>query len=116
MPWTQLVLLILGSAGVGALMSSGLSLLGSWRERTARRKELLLSKAIELAIQWTQVHMQLAEKSKQRVVIQDNVISAAEYYKELRTLLDTGALSPTFITKAAALRRKAMEKYGLRDE
>lgn len=45
----RLTPLILGSAAVGALVSSIITLIGQAVERRARRRELLLSKSIELA-------------------------------------------------------------------
>ena len=67
MPLTQVILLVLSSAAVGALVSSLLTLLGSALERKARRRELLLSKAIDLAINRTQIAMTVAEKTGRKV-------------------------------------------------
>jgi hypothetical protein len=46
---SQLVLALLGSAVVGALFSSLVIALSQWRERVARRKELLLNFSVDLA-------------------------------------------------------------------
>lgn len=40
---------LLSSAAVGALVSSGMTLVAQWRERKSRREELLLTKATEMA-------------------------------------------------------------------
>jgi hypothetical protein len=45
----DLLLTILGSAGVAALVSSGMNAIDRWRERTAREKELLFRSAIEIS-------------------------------------------------------------------
>jgi hypothetical protein len=46
---TQIISLLLGSAAVGALMSSVITLLGQVMERRSRIKELIFSKAVEMA-------------------------------------------------------------------
>jgi hypothetical protein len=45
----QLLLTILGSAAVGALVSSVFTLIDRWRERTARERELLFRSALEIS-------------------------------------------------------------------
>ncbi len=99
MPWTQVVLLVLSSAAVGALVSSLLTLLGSALERKARRQELLLTKAIDLAINKTQIAMTVAEKTGAKVTLYDNVGLAASYLKELESLLNTGDLTAQYLDK-----------------
>jgi hypothetical protein len=96
MSWSNVVLIVLSSAAVGALVSSLLTLMGSALERRARRRELLLSKAIELAFNRTQTAMTAAEKMGSKFVLHDNASLAATYFKELETLLNTGDLSAKF--------------------
>jgi hypothetical protein len=84
--------LILTSAGVGALVSSGVTLIGQYLERRARRKELLLSKAIELAEARTQLVLRLVEKTGKPGTFQDAVILAEGYYQWLLHLLSHGRL------------------------
>jgi hypothetical protein len=50
---SQLALALLGSAVVGALCSSLVVALSQWRERVARRKELLLTFSVDLAKVYT---------------------------------------------------------------
>jgi len=45
---------LLGSAAVGALVSTIITELGKWRERQSRREELALAKAVEM----TQMNLQ----------------------------------------------------------
>lgn len=45
----QLLIALIGSAAVGALISSIIGELGRWRERKSRREELALAKAVEVA-------------------------------------------------------------------
>jgi hypothetical protein len=49
----QIISLVLGSAAIGALVLSVITLLGQSFERKARREELLLTKSIDLALQRT---------------------------------------------------------------
>jgi hypothetical protein len=83
---------ILTSAGVAALVSSVLGLLGQALERRARRQELLLAKAIELAQSRTDMVLRITEKSGQRTTFQDNAILAEGYYQWLSHLLNNGSL------------------------
>ncbi len=45
----RLLLIILASAGVGALVASIITAMDRWRERTARERELLFRSAVEIA-------------------------------------------------------------------
>ncbi|MGB6483452.1 MAG: hypothetical protein WBE86_08205 [Candidatus Acidiferrales bacterium] len=45
----QLILAILGSAAVGALVSSIITALDRWRDRTARERELLFRAALDIS-------------------------------------------------------------------
>ncbi len=89
----SLVPLILGSAAVGALVSSIVTLVGQSIERKARQKELLLSKAIELAE--LQIDMQKAavEMNGGRVEVYPHIVQARWFHKELVKLLSDGKLS-----------------------
>jgi hypothetical protein len=48
----QLVLAMLGSAAVGALISSIISITAQWRERVGRQRELIFASAIDLSKAW----------------------------------------------------------------
>jgi hypothetical protein len=48
----EIVLALIGSAAVGAFVSSTVTIVGQWRERVARRKELLFATAVDLAKVW----------------------------------------------------------------
>ena len=80
-------LAILGSAAIGALVSAAITFIGQALERRARREELLLSKAIEVAFKNTD----FAEK--RNLPIQDDVMQAAMYYRELKHLIEKGDVS-----------------------
>jgi hypothetical protein len=84
--------LILTSAGIAAFVSSAMTLVGPAFERRARRQEILLAKAIELAESRTDMVLRLTEKSGGRATFQDNAILAEGYYQWLSHLLNHGAL------------------------
>jgi hypothetical protein len=82
--------LVLGSAAIGAIISSVISELGKWRERKSRREELLLGKAIEMA------HFRFAAgieaiKLKGGSVIPE-IEMAHNYHRWLKHLLEDGTL------------------------
>ena len=93
--------IVLASAVVSAVVSSLLTLWGQYLERKSRkeehrlererkREELLLSKAIELALTRTDLIKDLALASKQKATFKDSLLLANSYYKDLQLLLDTG--------------------------
>ena len=90
---------IITSAAVGALASSILSLIGQHLERKSRREELLMVKAIDLAMHKTDLVKELTIKLDKSATIHDTVFLAAEYYKDLRHLIKRGGLRPETISK-----------------
>ncbi len=102
-------LAILGSAAVGVVVSTVITLIGQFWERRARRKELLLSKAIELAIRRTDIGMRLADKTGKLVILPDDAMLAAGYYNDLKHLLDKGDLPAEAKLVAEASHKKAVE-------
>ncbi|MGB9429645.1 MAG: hypothetical protein WCC11_07180 [Gammaproteobacteria bacterium] len=103
-------LAILGSAAVGALVSAGITFIGQLLERRARRKELLLSKAIDLAFRCTDIGMKLAEKMGRPIEIQDDVMLAAVYFKELQYLIDKGDVTDEAKAIEERTRRQERER------
>lgn len=83
---------IVTSAAVGALVSAVVNALSAWLERSARRKELLLTKAIDLSVQRTDLVLKLSDKMGKRAEIHDTVTLAEVYFQWLRHLLDKGRL------------------------
>ena len=81
-------LLILTSAGVAAFVSGLIAFVGQWLERRSRRRELLLAKAIELAVERTRFLTELAEKRGRPIDILDNAMLTEVYYQWLLHLLD----------------------------
>lgn len=91
---------VITSAAVGALASAVVAFVGQGLERRARRKELLLAKAIELAVGRRELVMRVAEASGKTADLWDDATVAAEYYGVLKHLLDKGDLPEGFKKKS----------------
>jgi hypothetical protein len=87
------ILIVITSASVGVLISSIITSVGLYFERKSRREELLLSKALELAITKTALIKDIAKETKGTAILHDYVINAAKYYKDLKLILKTGDVS-----------------------
>ncbi len=61
----QILVAIIGSAALGALVSSVITELGRWRERKSRREELAVAKASEMAHTKVQLMMQVFKDTGQ---------------------------------------------------
>ena len=75
-------------------MSGAMTLVGQHLERRARRDELLLTKALKMAIRKNEVTIKAVELSGGRGTLQDEVISAEVYLRWLKELLYNGELPP----------------------
>lgn len=91
-------ILIGTSAAIGALVSSVIAEIGKWRERKAKREELLLSKAIEMA--HARFEHLLAEEFSGKVM--PEIEMTAMYHRWLSHLLDKGKLPADYKSKASA--------------
>jgi len=91
---TELTPLILGSAAVGALTSSVITLIGQSIERQSRKRDLLLSKSIDLAVLQVNLYKDAATMNKQKVDLMPYIFYARWYHKELANLHSTSKLSP----------------------
>ncbi len=89
-PW----LTVLTSAAVGVLVSSIITLVGQSLERRARRSELLLVKALELAAARREFVTKVADATGATATIPDDAINAETYLRWLKSLLNTGKLPP----------------------
>jgi hypothetical protein len=84
--------MILASAGIGAAVSATIQLLGTWRERTARRREMLLKAALDMAAQRTEIIMRASDKAGSSAKLYDNVFLAERYFQWLLHLEKNGQL------------------------
>jgi len=87
---------ILGSAAVGALVSSLITQLGLWRERHARRQELILSEAVKLGQTQMDTALQVAAAGGKRTAIIPMIEMIGTYHKLLKHLLETDKLGPDY--------------------
>lgn len=88
------VVTIVTSAGVGALVAAGLTFLNGHLERRARRRELLLSKAIEVSHERIKTVLSLAKEQKLGGELADGLYLAVVYYGYMDHLLKHGELPP----------------------
>lgn len=87
-------LTVLTSAAVGVLVSSIVTMIGQHLERRARRDELLLVKALDLAAARREFVLEAAEKNDQTASLVDDTIIAETYFRWLKSILETGRLPP----------------------
>jgi hypothetical protein len=100
------VITIITSAAVGTLISSAVTLFSQWRERAARRKELLLSRAIDLAFARRKFVTEAADRAAAPAYLKDDVSFAADYYQILAHLMDKGKLPDAFLAREAESARR----------
>src|SRR5712692_1876129 len=83
---------ILTSAVISALIASLLNLFGQRIERQARQRELLFTKAVELAKVNREFIAMVAKETRQAAQIYDYAVYAEMYYWLLTELYDRGRL------------------------
>lgn len=89
-PWVT----VLTSAAVGVLVSGLVTLLGQHLERRARRDELLLNRAIDLAVAQREFTLALAKENRSEATLIDPAINAETYFRWLKALIGTEKLPP----------------------
>jgi hypothetical protein len=85
---------IVTSAAIGGVAGSAITFVGQILERKSRRKELLLAKSVELAIDRARFVYEAAEKQNVEADIADPAINCATYFRWLEHLLSKGKLPP----------------------
>ena len=90
---------IVTSAAIGGVVGSAITFIGQVLERKSRRKELLLAKSVELAIDRARFVYQAAKDEDAEADIGDPAINCATYFGWLKYLLEKGELPPDAITK-----------------
>jgi hypothetical protein len=90
---------IVTSAAVGAGVSALANLVGQWRERTARRRELLFSAAIEMAYRRTDLAIRVSERNGKDLELTDSMFLAEGYFRALTGLVEQGAIPREFHQK-----------------
>jgi acyl-CoA reductase-like NAD-dependent aldehyde dehydrogenase len=106
------VLAVVTSAAVGALASSAINMAGQWRERTARRRELLFRAAVDIAEKRQELLIKEAIRTNQHLLLPDNIFNVAEYFAHLEHLFKTGTLPTELHEKHEASKQwhEAMSK------
>ncbi len=84
---------ILTSAVVSAIVSSGMALLGQRIERKARREELIFSRAVEVSLARARAANEVSVANGEKPIDRPILAMAADVHKELRLLLETGGIS-----------------------
>lgn len=83
---------VVTSAAVGAVAAAIVNLIGQWLERRSRSRELLLAKAVELAIERSRFAFEVAKASGQSATLRDHAELAATYFRWLNHILAKGIL------------------------
>ncbi len=105
---TQFLVVILGSAAVGALISNLFTVAAQWRERKSRREELALTKAVEMAYSQVTAMLDMFKETGQSGKIAPPLSMVEGCYKSLKHILDHDELDPETKAKIAdELRRHA---------
>jgi hypothetical protein len=86
------IVTVVTSAAVGSIVAAGITVLGQFLERRARRKELLLKKAIEIAEAKTKNIIDISEKTGVNAIIYDTMANVGVYYRALEYLINKGDL------------------------
>jgi|GEM_PF-3333097 len=92
---------VLTSAVVGAVVSNVIVFIGQERERQARRRELLLTKAIELAVIRRDLFIKGAEATGKTVHLRPEISMAAEYFNALQKLIRDNVLPEKMVEEEA---------------
>jgi hypothetical protein len=86
---TQTVVAFLGSAAIGALVSSTITVIAQWRERVARQRELLFASAIDLSKVWVG---RLAAISKSNALLSE-AMAVESIHEILKEIFQSGMMS-----------------------
>ena len=90
---------VVTSAAVGAVTAQVINLIGQTLERRSRRREMLLAKAVELAVERVRFAFEVAKESQEDADLKDPGITCAKYYRWLRHLLESGELPSDALDK-----------------
>lgn len=71
-----------------------MTLLGQYLERRARREELILQKAMEMAVQRREFVMEAINLTQKNATFSDDIFSVETYVRWLGSLLNRGKLPP----------------------
>jgi hypothetical protein len=86
---TETVIAFLGSAAVGALVSSVITVFAQWRERVGRQRELLFASAIDPSKVWVG---RIAAASKSNAILSE-VTALERTHEMLKEIFERGTMS-----------------------
>lgn len=81
--------IVLGSAAVGALVSSAITAIDRWRERVNRQRELLFASALDLSKVWVG---RIAAMSKSNALLTE-VMAVERIHATLKEIYEGGSIS-----------------------
>jgi hypothetical protein len=88
----NLINIVLTSAVVASVISSIFLIWNSWRERVARRKEIIFKESLKMARERQDFVKEVTFQSQQNAVFQDAIFHAETYNKWLTELFDKNKL------------------------
>lgn len=80
------------SAAVAGLVTGGITLWGQFLERRSRTRELLLNKAVELAMEHRKSLLENSKSQNVMIALVPDIFNAEHYYQWLLHLLEKGSL------------------------
>ncbi|HEY9791705.1 MAG TPA: hypothetical protein V6D22_14975 [Candidatus Obscuribacterales bacterium] len=106
--------LILTSAGIGAICASLVTtagtLIGQRFEREGRKRELLLSKSVEIALDQRAMYERLSKDRKMEILMPPDLDSITEAYRELDRIFHTGDVFPETRARMDSERDQMLEQ------
>jgi hypothetical protein len=103
---TQILIGLISTAGFGSFMSFLFAFFGQWLERRSRVKELLLSKAIDMARDRIDFLAETSKQNRQDMIIESHLVYAGELYQDLAHLFKKGKLPPQVQIAVEEYRKK----------
>lgn len=98
MTWQMMLVAAIGGIG-GAVVASGLNLLGHKWQRHARKREIVVSKAVDIALEQDRLFAQAMEGTDRPGIPGSDLIDVERIMAGLTALLEEGKLSPELRAK-----------------
>ncbi len=104
------LLTVVTSAAVGTIVATAMSMFSQSLERRSRKRELLMQKAIELAIERARFTFDVAKASGVKASLSDPAITTETYFQWLLHLWDNGKLPEMAKMRAERSREAARSR------
>ncbi len=112
---TALMGLVLGSAAVGALVSSVMALIGQKLERSARQKELLLKSSVGMTHKFMEFGINDFDLGPNPQVL-PSIVYTRWFHRQLTLLLNEGTLDRELETRFSDFINKPDSELNARDK